>query len=174
MGTTANYSWPYPESSDFVADGATAIENLADAADATVGAIGADVAEVQLVTILQDTISLANGTNVTPSFSTEIIDAGGWHGAGSNSIVAPYDGVYLITANVVGVDSTNRALVNIVNATTAATLASDDNNSGGFDLSAAVHAKIDASDQIRLLLFQNSGVTKTPVVTFTMSLVRRL
>lgn len=36
MGTTANYSWPYPESTDFVADGATAIENLADAADATV------------------------------------------------------------------------------------------------------------------------------------------
>lgn len=36
-GTTANNSWPYPESSDFVADGATAIENLADAIDADVG-----------------------------------------------------------------------------------------------------------------------------------------
>lgn len=35
MGTTPNYSWPYPESSDYVADGATAIENLADAADAS-------------------------------------------------------------------------------------------------------------------------------------------
>ena len=34
MGTTSNNSWPYPESSDFVADGATAIENLADAIDA--------------------------------------------------------------------------------------------------------------------------------------------
>jgi len=33
-GTTSNNSWPYPESSDFVADGATAIENLADAIDA--------------------------------------------------------------------------------------------------------------------------------------------
>lgn len=33
MGTTPNFSWPYPESSDFVADGATAIENLADAID---------------------------------------------------------------------------------------------------------------------------------------------
>lgn len=33
MGTTSNYSWPYPESSDYVADGATAIENLADAID---------------------------------------------------------------------------------------------------------------------------------------------
>jgi hypothetical protein len=36
MGTTANYSWPYPESSDYVADGATAIENLADGIDTTV------------------------------------------------------------------------------------------------------------------------------------------
>lgn len=36
MGTTSNYSWPYPESSDYVADGATAIENLADAIDTTV------------------------------------------------------------------------------------------------------------------------------------------
>lgn len=39
MGTTANYSWPYPESSDYVADGATAIENLADAADASLLAV---------------------------------------------------------------------------------------------------------------------------------------
>lgn len=35
MGTTGNYLLPYPESSDYVADGATAIENLADAIDAT-------------------------------------------------------------------------------------------------------------------------------------------
>lgn len=39
MGTTSNYSWPYPESSDYVADGATAIENLADAIDTTVGGL---------------------------------------------------------------------------------------------------------------------------------------
>lgn len=37
MGTTANNSWPYPESSDYVADGATAIENLADAIDTGLG-----------------------------------------------------------------------------------------------------------------------------------------
>jgi hypothetical protein len=35
MGTTSNYSLPYPESTDYVADGATAIENLADAIDST-------------------------------------------------------------------------------------------------------------------------------------------
>lgn len=44
MGTTANYSWPYPESTDFVADGATAMENLADAADATVHTLSGTVA----------------------------------------------------------------------------------------------------------------------------------
>lgn len=36
-GTTPIRGWPYPESSDFVADGATAIENLADAIDDTMG-----------------------------------------------------------------------------------------------------------------------------------------
>jgi len=39
MGTTPNYSWPYPESSDYVADGASAIENLADAIDTSVKSI---------------------------------------------------------------------------------------------------------------------------------------
>jgi hypothetical protein len=40
MGTTTNNSWPYPESSDYVADGATAIENLADAIDGGLGNVG--------------------------------------------------------------------------------------------------------------------------------------
>ena len=34
MGTTPNYAIPYPESTDFVADGATAMENIADKVDA--------------------------------------------------------------------------------------------------------------------------------------------
>jgi hypothetical protein len=33
MGTTPNRGWPYPESSDYVADGAAAIQNLAEAID---------------------------------------------------------------------------------------------------------------------------------------------
>ena len=37
MGNTVNNNWPYPESSDLVKDGATAIENLADAIDTTLG-----------------------------------------------------------------------------------------------------------------------------------------
>lgn len=39
MGTTSNYSWPYPESTDPVADGAADIQALADAADTTGRAI---------------------------------------------------------------------------------------------------------------------------------------
>ena len=34
--TTPNYGWPVPTSTDYVKDGATAIEALGDAADATV------------------------------------------------------------------------------------------------------------------------------------------
>jgi len=34
--TTPNYGWPVPTSTDFVKDGATAIEALGDAIDATV------------------------------------------------------------------------------------------------------------------------------------------
>ena len=39
MGTTPNYALPYPESTDFVADGATAIENLADDIDSKLAPI---------------------------------------------------------------------------------------------------------------------------------------
>jgi hypothetical protein len=37
MGNTPNNNFPYPESTDLVKDGATAIENLADAIDTTLG-----------------------------------------------------------------------------------------------------------------------------------------
>ena len=123
------------------------------------------------VTILQDTISVANGTNVFPTFSTELIDVGGWHASGAASIVAPYDGIYLAIANVVGINSNNRALVNIlVNGSNRASL---DNNSGGYDLSASAHLELNATDLVTVSLFQSSGGTQTPVVTFSLELVRR-
>jgi hypothetical protein len=55
MGTTSNYSWPYPESTDPVADGATDIQALADAADTTGRAI-------QLATIQRFADSTARDT----------------------------------------------------------------------------------------------------------------
>lgn len=39
MGTTTTYSWPYPDSTDPVANGAQDFQDLADAAEATVSAI---------------------------------------------------------------------------------------------------------------------------------------
>jgi len=39
MGTTSTYSWPYPDSTDPVANGAQDFQDLADAAEATVSAI---------------------------------------------------------------------------------------------------------------------------------------
>ena len=38
--TTPNYGWPVPTSTDYVKDGATAIEALGDAIDATVFGLG--------------------------------------------------------------------------------------------------------------------------------------
>jgi len=41
MGTTTNNGWTYPESTDLVKDGATAIQTLADDIDTTLGVYGA-------------------------------------------------------------------------------------------------------------------------------------
>ena len=66
MGTTSNYSWPYPESSDYVADGATAIENLADSIDTTLGSS----------TFKIDTTNSRVGINdTTPSYPLDVTGA---------------------------------------------------------------------------------------------------
>jgi len=40
MGTTTNYGWNYPESTDLVKDGATAIQTLAEEIDTTAATLG--------------------------------------------------------------------------------------------------------------------------------------
>lgn len=55
MGTTSNMSIPYPESSDYVADGATAMENIATQVDSKTG----------LVFISQNSI----GASTVPSYT---------------------------------------------------------------------------------------------------------
>lgn len=121
------------------------------------------------VTVLEDTISVPNGTNTTASFSTELIDVGGWHSSGSPNIVVPYDGVYTITANVYSFASA-RGLVNI--STPTDVLASTDVDPAR-DISCSVTRTLTASTNVSLVLFQASGVTQTPRVTFSMELVRR-
>jgi hypothetical protein len=65
MGTTPTYSWPYPESSDFVADGATAIENLADAVDTTVAGFGTWTTYTPTLV----NITLGSGGTVTAAYA---------------------------------------------------------------------------------------------------------
>lgn len=65
MGSTANYSWPTPESTDLVKDGWEAIKDLGDAIDTTVhGLPGAG-----LVHIKTDTYSAVSSVNVDDVFS---------------------------------------------------------------------------------------------------------
>lgn len=46
--TTPNFGWPVPTSTDYVAQGAVAIEGLGDAADATVYSIDVRVTAAEL------------------------------------------------------------------------------------------------------------------------------
>jgi hypothetical protein len=65
--TTPNYGWPVPTSTDYVKDGATAIEALGDAIDATVFGLGSSA----LTLIKTQTIGTAvSSTVVTGAFST--------------------------------------------------------------------------------------------------------
>ena len=65
--TTPNYGWPVPTSTDYVKDGATAIEALGDAIDATVFGLGS----TGLTLVKTQTIGTAVSTVVvTGAFST--------------------------------------------------------------------------------------------------------
>lgn len=101
-GTTANNSWPYPESTDFVADGATAIENLADAIDismprgymahdtvASYTLTGSAVTVVNvsftvpsarrfLVSLRYDIDNIQSGGRIVYVYIDQKIDAGSW------------------------------------------------------------------------------------------------
>ena len=64
--TTPNYGWPVPTSTDYVKDGATAIEALGDAIDATVFGLGSSA----LTLIKTQTIGTAvTSVTVTGAFS---------------------------------------------------------------------------------------------------------
>ena len=64
--TTPNYGWPVPTSTDYVKDGATAIEALGDAIDATVFGLGSSA----LTLIKTQTIgSAVSSVEVTGAFS---------------------------------------------------------------------------------------------------------
>jgi hypothetical protein len=78
--TTPNYGWPVPTSTDYVKDGATAIEALGDAIDATLFGIGGNTKISQVIsTTKTDVFSMSSSTfadvtgltaTVTPSSAT--------------------------------------------------------------------------------------------------------
>jgi hypothetical protein len=92
--TTPNYGWPVPTSTDFVKDGAQAIEDLGDAIDATVYALGSGALTLISATTIGTAVS---SVAVTSAFS------------------ATYD-AYKITVTG-GVASTNNDITMILGAT---------------------------------------------------------
>ena len=83
--TTPNYGWPVPTSTDFVKDGATAIEALGDAIDATVFGLDSGLALISATTIG----TAVSSVTVTDAFSAsydnyKIIISGGV-GSSSNA-----------------------------------------------------------------------------------------
>jgi hypothetical protein len=145
---------------------------MANQGDFTSGSVltAAELNAFTQVTVCRDSFSVPNSTNTTVNFSTELVDVGGWHTGTSANITPDIDGIYLITANAQSTDSANRALINVYVAGTI--VASSDDNSGGFDLSVAVHYPITAGQSVAITCFQTSGSTKTPTFTLGVQLLR--
>lgn len=122
------------------------------------------------VTIAQvASFSVPNNSNTTVTFDTEIVDVDGWFAPSSTSITPTISGIYLVTCNVVGMNSGNRGLVNVQRA--GLTVASEDQD-GGRDFSVAVHLSITSGQAITAVVYQNSGSAKTPDVTLGVQLIR--
>lgn len=113
--------------------------------------------------------TVVDSTNTTVTFDTEVVDVDGWFAPSSTSITPTISGIYLVTCNVVNLNSGNRGLVNVQQAGT--TVASEDQD-GGRDFSVAVHLSITSGQAITAILFQNSGSTQTPDVTLGVQLIR--
>ena len=122
------------------------------------------------VTIAQvNSFSVPNNSNTTVTFDTEIVDVDGWFAPSSTSITPTISGIYLVTCNVVTLNSGNRGLVNVQQAGT--TVASEDQD-GGRDFSVAAHLLITSGQAITAVVYQNSGSAKTPDITLGVQLIR--
>jgi hypothetical protein len=77
--TTPNYGWPVPTSTDYVKDGATAIEALGDAIDATVfglGSAGMSLVKTQTIGTAVTSVTVTDAFSATYD-SYKIIVSGG-------------------------------------------------------------------------------------------------
>jgi len=124
------------------------------------------------ITIVQaNSVSIPSNTNTTITFSVENIDTNGWFTGPSATVTPNIAGAYLLTANAIGVNSGNRALINLNR--NGAAVASSDCGPDHFDISVAVHVTLNAGDNISMLIYQNSGSTRTPtIVTLGVQLIR--
>lgn len=68
--TTPNYGWPVPTSTDYVKDGATAIEALGDAIDATVFGLGGPTWTAYTPTVTSTTGAITTSTINTARHAT--------------------------------------------------------------------------------------------------------
>ena len=101
--TTPNYGWPVPTSTDYVKDGATAIEALGDAIDATVFGLGSGLKLIKTQAIG----SAVTSVTVTNAFSStydnyKIIVTGGVCNTDANmtlSLGASVTGYYMARIN---------------------------------------------------------------------------
>jgi hypothetical protein len=77
--TTPNYGWPVPTSTDYVKDGATAIEALGDAIDATVfgiGSSGLTLVKTQTIGTAVSSVTVTNAFSATYDAYRVIVDGG--------------------------------------------------------------------------------------------------
>jgi hypothetical protein len=122
------------------------------------------------VTLVQKSgMSCPNNANTTVIFDTQIIDVDQWFTPPSANITPTISGVYLVTCNVIGLDSNNRGLVNLQR--NSATVASEDQD-GGRDFSVAAHITLTAGDNVAAIIYHNAGTTRTPDVTLGVQLIR--
>jgi hypothetical protein len=82
--TTPNYGWPVPTSTDYVKDGATAIEALGDAIDATVFGLGSGLKLINAQTLTASSgVSFTNVLDSTYNFYKVVIS--GYNSARGNN-----------------------------------------------------------------------------------------
>jgi hypothetical protein len=97
MGTTTNNGWTYPESTDLVKDGATAIQTLADDIDTTLGVYAPSTSGLTLINTTS--FSAVNQQNVTGVFSADY-----YH--------------YKIVLNAIGSTTTQNVNIRVLSGTT--------------------------------------------------------
>jgi hypothetical protein len=70
MGTTTNYSWPIPEDTDLVKDGAEAIRDLGNAIDTSAADFGGGLVHIKTQAV-SGAVSHSFGSDADPIFTSE-------------------------------------------------------------------------------------------------------